>query len=131
MVGARARRDLENGKAAIRELFERIKGIKTKAGQSEDLVQEICRDIKSLDVAKKNLTLTITALKRLVMLVTALEQLRQLAAGRQYKEASNLLQAVDLHGRDHPPPNPRFWSVPGSSRRGCHGPSSTGVLLVF
>jgi len=32
------------------------------------MVQEICRDIKKLDYAKKNLTSTITALRRLGML---------------------------------------------------------------
>jgi len=33
--------------------------------------QEICRDIKKLDYAKKHLTATITALRRLSMLVNA------------------------------------------------------------
>ena len=35
------------------------------------MVQEICRDIKKLDHAKKHLTHTITALRRFAMLVTA------------------------------------------------------------
>ena len=52
-----------------------VRDIKTKAEQSEQMVQEICRDIKSLDYAKRHLTQTITALKRLQMLVTAVEQL--------------------------------------------------------
>lgn len=42
--------------------------IKTKAEQSERMVQEICRDIKKLDFAKKHITTTITALHRLTML---------------------------------------------------------------
>lgn len=42
--------------------------IKTKAEQSETMVQEICRDIKKLDFAKKHITTTITALHRLTML---------------------------------------------------------------
>ena len=45
-----------------------MKEIKVKADQSEALVVEICRDIKKLDFAKKNLTSTITALRRLGML---------------------------------------------------------------
>lgn len=93
--GRRTRGDLDEAKKAVRELFERIQGIKSKAEQSEVLVRDVCRDIKSLDIAKRNLTHTITSLKRLVMLVTALEQLRTLAADRQYKEASNLLQAIE------------------------------------
>lgn len=50
------------------ELMSKIREIKTKAEQSETMVQEICRDIKKLDFAKKHITTTITALHRLTML---------------------------------------------------------------
>lgn len=50
------------------ELSHKIQEIKSKAEQSEAMVQEICRDIKKLDFAKKNITTTITALHRLTML---------------------------------------------------------------
>jgi hypothetical protein len=42
--------------------------MKEKAEQSEVMVQEICRDIRKLDFAKKHITTTITALHRLAML---------------------------------------------------------------
>ena len=74
-----------------------VRDIKTKAEQSESMVHEICRDIKSLDYAKRHLTLTITALKRLQMLVTAVEQLAVMTAERMYAEAANLLQVADAH----------------------------------
>jgi len=93
--GRRARADLDEAKAAVGELFERIKAIRAKAEQSEELVSDVCRDIKSLDIAKRNLTLTVTALKRLVMLVTALEQLRALAHERRYEDAAGLIYAVE------------------------------------
>lgn len=48
--------------------MSKIREIKTKAEQSETMVQEICRDIKKLDFAKKHITTTITALHRLTML---------------------------------------------------------------
>lgn len=48
--------------------MHKIHEIKTKAEQSETMVQEICRDIKKLDFAKKHITTTITALHRLTML---------------------------------------------------------------
>lgn len=51
-------------------------------------------DIKRLDGTKRNLTLSMTALKRLQMLTTAYEQLRGLAKTRQYRECASLLQAV-------------------------------------
>lgn len=46
----------------------KVREIKSKAEQSETMVQEICRDIKKLDFAKKHITTTITALHRLTML---------------------------------------------------------------
>ena len=59
------------------------------------MVDEICHDIKLLDNAKTNLQTSITTLKRLHMLVTAVDQLEVMAEGRQYREAGNLLQAVN------------------------------------
>ncbi|KAL4562239.1 hypothetical protein LXL04_034437 [Taraxacum kok-saghyz] len=53
----------------ICELIYKVREIKTKAEQSETMVQEICRDIKKLDFAKMHITTTITALHRLTMLV--------------------------------------------------------------
>ena len=93
--GRRAQADLSDAKLAVRELFERIKAIRSKAEQSEELVSDVCRDIKSLDIAKRNLTLTVTALKRLVMLITALEQLRSTAECRHYEQAASLIHAVE------------------------------------
>ena len=72
----RAQKNLADAKSAIQDLVSRISRIQEEAAQSEALVTELCRDIQSLDTAKRNLTATITALKRLVMLVMALEQLK-------------------------------------------------------
>ena len=51
-------------------------------------------EIKRLDGTKRNLTLSMTALKRLQMLTTAYEQLRGLIKTRQYEECAQLVQAV-------------------------------------
>lgn len=93
-AGHQATRDVEEAKTAIRELFEKIRDMKAKAEQSEVMVQEICRDIKQLDFAKRHLQTTITALKRLHMLVTAVDQLKGVAKAKQYRESANLLDAV-------------------------------------
>jgi hypothetical protein len=83
--GTRAKADLSQAQTAILELNSRIQDIKGKAEQSEVMVQEICRDIKKLDCAKRHLTGTITALRRLSMLVSAVEQLETMAMRRQYR----------------------------------------------
>jgi vacuolar protein sorting-associated protein 53 len=74
-AGEQATRDISEAQFAIKELFEKIGDIKTKASQSERMVQEICADIKKLDCAKNHLQSTITSLKRLQMLITAVGQL--------------------------------------------------------
>lgn len=93
--GSKAREDLAAATCAVQELIHKIQEIKTKAEQSETMVQEICRDIKKLDFAKKHITTTITALHRLTMLVSAVEQLQVMASKRQYKEAAAQLEAVN------------------------------------
>lgn len=93
--GSKAREDLAAATRAVQELLYKMQEIKTKAEQSETMVQEICRDIKKLDFAKKHITTTITALHRLTMLVSAVEQLQAMASKRQYKEAAAQLEAVN------------------------------------
>ncbi|KAF8411661.1 hypothetical protein HHK36_004219 [Tetracentron sinense] len=93
--GTKAKEDLAAATLAVEELMYKIREIKTKAEQSETMVQEICRDIKKLDFAKKHITTTITALHRLTMLVSAVDQLQVMASKRQYKEAAAQLEAVN------------------------------------
>lgn len=93
-AGERGKMELEEAKRVILDLFTRIEHIKTKAVQSEQMVQEITADIKQLDNAKRHLTASITALKRMNMLVSAVEQLKSMSQRRQYREAASILQAV-------------------------------------
>lgn len=80
---------------AITSLFNKMKEIKSKAADSELMVQEICRDIRALDNAKKHLTLTIRALRNLHMLVSAVGQLDYMVAEKQYRDAARLIRAID------------------------------------
>ena len=57
-------------------------------------VQEICRDIKSLDYAKTHLKQTIRSLKRLHMMVEAVEQLKMMISQSRYNDMANLIEAI-------------------------------------
>ena len=81
-------------KADLAELFQKVEGVRQRAIETEEAITEMTADIKRLDNTKKNLTLSMTALKRLQMLTTAYEQLKGLSNSRQYKECAQLLQAV-------------------------------------
>ncbi|XP_074640960.1 vacuolar protein sorting-associated protein 53 homolog [Tubulanus polymorphus] len=85
---------LEEAQKAIIQLFSRIKDIKDKAEKSEDMVKEITRDIKQLDLAKRHLTTSITTLNHLHMLVSGVDSLQALTRRRQYGEIAPLLEGV-------------------------------------
>lgn len=85
---------MQNAQAELAGLFQRIESVRTRALQTERDITTMTADIKRLDGTKRNLTLSMTALKRLQMLTTAYEQLRGLARTRQYRECAGLLQAV-------------------------------------
>lgn len=65
---------LQEAKTAIGELFTRIREIKQKTDVSESMVKEITRDIKQLDVAKRNLTLSIATLHHLHILINGVDK---------------------------------------------------------
>jgi DNA repair exonuclease SbcCD ATPase subunit len=94
-TGAEAIEELKEAKAAIESLHARIKRIKERARQSEEMVQEITKDIKSLDYAKKNLTASVTMLRRLQMLSelawSPLESFRRsnLSRGNQFRPSAS------------------------------------------
>jgi hypothetical protein len=85
---------IQIAKDDLAELFSKIEGVQQRAMQTEQAITDMTADIKRLDNTKKNLTLSMTALKRLQMLTTAYEQLKGLSTSRQYRECASLLQAV-------------------------------------
>jgi len=91
--------DVTRAKRAVHQLHQRVTTVQMKARQSEQAVQEITREMKRLDYAKKHLSKTITALKRLHMLLHAVKQLRhsvRVCDPPDYKNAVNLVDAVQL-----------------------------------
>ena len=87
-------RRIKKTKADLAELFEKVESVRKRAIATEQAITEMTADIKQLDNTKKNLTLSMTALKRLQMLTTAYDQLKGLSSTRQYKECAQLLEAV-------------------------------------
>ena len=85
---------IQTAKADLSELFKKIDDVRERALKTERAITEMTADIKQLDNAKKNLTLSMTALKRLQMLTTAYDQLQALSRTRQYRDCAQLLQAV-------------------------------------
>lgn len=78
----------------ISDLLGQMSRIREKATESEAVVRDITKDIQALDLAKKNLILSMTTLKRLQMLVNALTQLEEQAKEKRYGDVSQTLAAV-------------------------------------
>ncbi|OMJ07441.1 Vacuolar protein sorting-associated protein 53-like protein [Smittium culicis] len=60
--------ELEITQLKIKELYDQISSIKAKSIEAEANVNQITKDIKSLDYGKRNLTQTITVFRRLQMM---------------------------------------------------------------
>ncbi|KAG6014878.1 hypothetical protein E4U43_006034 [Claviceps pusilla] len=85
---------MRSAQSELAQLFRKIETVRSRALETEQNITSMTAEIKRLDGTKRNLTLSMTALKRLQMLTTAYEQLRGLAKSRQYRECAGLLQAV-------------------------------------
>ena len=99
-AGTEGQQALDEAHIAIQELFAKIKNIKDRAEQSEQMVKKITRDIKQLDQAKRNLTQAITTHNHLHMLMSGVDSLQNLTKKRQYGEAASLLEGI-LNVMDH------------------------------
>ncbi|XP_018654231.1 long-chain-fatty-acid--CoA ligase [Schistosoma mansoni] len=69
---------VQDAKDMIKVLFSRIQDVQDRATRSEEMVQDITRDIQQLDQAKRNLTVSITALNNLILIVNAIDRLNEL-----------------------------------------------------
>ncbi|EIW62635.1 uncharacterized protein TRAVEDRAFT_160554 [Trametes versicolor FP-101664 SS1] len=78
----------------ISDLLGQMSRIREKATESEAVVRNITKEIQVLDLAKKNLILSMTTLKRLQMLVNVLGQLEDQIKERKYHDIVQSLAAV-------------------------------------
>uniref|UniRef100_A0A915MLE9 Vacuolar protein sorting-associated protein 53 homolog n=1 Tax=Meloidogyne javanica TaxID=6303 RepID=A0A915MLE9_MELJA len=89
-----ANNTLLQAKSMIGELDQKIKEMRGKTRCSEDSVFELTKDIRQLDVAKRNLTESITTLHHLHLLLNGVNSLIQWVSNRQYRDIAIELPAV-------------------------------------
>ncbi|KZO91109.1 hypothetical protein CALVIDRAFT_542078 [Calocera viscosa TUFC12733] len=80
--------------ALIAELLSQMTRIREKATESEAIVRELTKDIQALDLAKRNLSLSLTVMKRFQILVNDLGRLDGMVQERKYSEVAPTLAAV-------------------------------------
>ena len=77
----------------VGKIIQLISNIKENTDTNETTVKLICNDIKNLDNARNNITITISSLTKLIMLITGIEKLESFVKEKQYKEAANAIAA--------------------------------------
>lgn len=92
--GSHARQELRAAKDSISLMIKNMAEIRQMAASTDAMVQDVCRDLRKLDTAKKHITTTITSLRRLAMLINAVNQLQMAAEKHQYGESARLLGAI-------------------------------------
>jgi hypothetical protein len=98
--------EIENTQKLTAHIIEEIKvpfpikkkkkSIKDKAIESENIVQDMCKDIKMLDTAKTNLTNSIETLRKFSDLMVAMEKIKNLCKERQYGDAVGCLKGINI-----------------------------------
>ncbi|GAA96475.1 hypothetical protein E5Q_03142 [Mixia osmundae IAM 14324] len=78
----------------VGELLTEVHHLRAGATESEVVVREITRDIKSLDLAKRNVVTTINTVQRFQSLKQAQQKLEELAQTQRYREISQTLQVI-------------------------------------
>uniref|UniRef100_A0A0N4Z299 T-complex protein 1 subunit epsilon n=1 Tax=Parastrongyloides trichosuri TaxID=131310 RepID=A0A0N4Z299_PARTI len=79
---------------AMMELERKIRSIRSKTQSSELSVHEMTRDIKQLDIAKRNLTSSITTLHHLQILLSGVNSLSLWIPDKKYSDIASQLPAV-------------------------------------
>ena len=85
----------------INELILKVNGIGEKCVESEKMVVEITKDIKSYDIAKNNVSKYYDALKNFQLLNSLLEQLPLLISKKDYKPISQTIMRIESVFRDN------------------------------
>ncbi|SBS81747.1 vacuolar protein sorting-associated protein 53, putative (VPS53) [Plasmodium malariae] len=87
---------LKSIKEKMKLINNKMEQVDKKTEESEDILIKLCKDIKKLDIGKKNVTETIIILKRIVMVITAISNLKKKALKRDYKDCISLVSVIKL-----------------------------------
>ena len=96
-LGESSQEIIANTHQSINFLTCQVSQIQNRAKETQDIIENICHDIKPLDNAKNNLTSTVTYLRRFQMIVTTVNSLEQNITKKDYQSCGeNLLALISL-----------------------------------
>jgi hypothetical protein len=83
------------GKTVSQNLIVKITDIKERAKESEEIVEDMCKDIKLLDTAKRNLGGSIQIIDQYTKLMRTYDDMSDFCADRNYGAATHCLIKID------------------------------------
>ncbi|GAB64649.1 Vps53-like protein [Plasmodium cynomolgi strain B] len=85
---------LRHIKEKMKIINSQMEQVDKKTEESEHILVKLCKDIKKLDIGKKNVTETIIVMKRIVMVITAISNLKKKALKREYSGCIPLVSVI-------------------------------------
>ncbi|GAW79154.1 vacuolar protein sorting-associated protein 53 [Plasmodium gonderi] len=85
---------LKSIKEKMKLINNKMEQVDKKTEESEHILVRLCKDIKKLDIGKKNVTETIIIMKRIVMVITAISNLKKKALKRDYSSCIPLVSLI-------------------------------------
>ncbi|EUD65332.1 hypothetical protein C922_04275 [Plasmodium inui San Antonio 1] len=85
---------LRHIKEKMKIINSQMEQVDKKTEESEHILVKLCKDIKKLDIGKKNVTETIIIMKRIVMVITAISSLKKKALKREYSGCIPLVSVI-------------------------------------
>ncbi|ANQ06057.1 Vps53-like protein [Plasmodium coatneyi] len=85
---------LRHIKEKMKIINRQMEQVDKKTEESEEILVKLCKDIKKLDIGKKNVTETIIIMKRIVMVITAISGLKKKALKREYSGCIPLISVI-------------------------------------
>ncbi|CAA9986382.1 vacuolar protein sorting-associated protein 53, putative [Plasmodium knowlesi strain H] len=85
---------LRHIKEKMKIINKQMEQVDKKTEESEQILVKLCKDIKKLDIGKKNVTETIIVMKRIVMVITAISSLKKKALKREYSGCIPLISVI-------------------------------------
>ncbi|CUG34888.1 membrane trafficking protein, Vps53-like, putative [Bodo saltans] len=92
-----ATKDLREVSSTVSKLNDRVAEIRKKATKSEDTVRELCQNIRQLDTAKSNLTLSVNTLRSIQLWMLQLQTLSVTFNRRNYVQCRDALKEVQKY----------------------------------
>ena len=88
---------MDSARQTVAQLQLRVKSIQQKASETDDMMGDVCRDIRRLDVARSNLAASIKQMKHLQLLIVSLQMVHQQLEQVKFNDMDSHIRQIHLY----------------------------------